>query len=295
MSPPGLALAAATCYSVSQLAVRLGTRGLSPFGGLLVSLYAGTFVLGLAVVIRGFGRPDPVALVVFALAGLLGPGLARLASITSVSRIGATRTVPIIAAFYPLMSGTLGAVLLAERLTALRVAGILLMLGGIWLAVRASQAQPSSAARTARGARVSFLLLPFLAGSAYGIADYVRKQGLAMLADPLAGAFVGIAVSALIWSVVLVVRGDGPSELGRVRDRDVRWFAASGVLSAVAQLLLFWALLDGDLAVVAPIIASQPIIVAVLVRVFINRMEPVGSAVGLAAVFAAGGTALLTL
>lgn len=294
MSPPALALAAATCYSVSQLAVRLGTRRLSPFGGLVVSLYAGTVMLGAAVAVRGFGSPDPLAFAVFALAGLLGPGLARFASITSVSRIGATRTVPIIAAFHPLISGTLGAVLLAERLTPLRVAGVLMMLGGIWLAVRATR-QPVSAEVMASGVRVSFLLLPFLAGSAYGIADYVRKQGLAMLADPLAGAFVGIAMSALIWSVVLVARGDGRSVLGRLSDRDVRWFALSGILSAIAQLFLFWALLDGDLTVVAPIVASQPVIVALLVRMFINRIEPVGPSVGLAAVFAAGGTALLAL
>ncbi|MFA9446099.1 EamA family transporter [Egicoccus sp. AB-alg6-2] len=296
MSAPALALAAATCYSLSQLAVRLGTRRIAPSTGLLLSLYSGTLMLGIAVAIRGIGRPDPRALVVFGLAGLLGPGVARFASITSVSRIGATRTVPIIAACHPLVSVTMGAVLLAEELTVLRVAGIALMLSGIMLAVRAGRSSDQRRPlEVTRWARLSFLVLPFVAGATYGLADYVRKAGLELFADPLAGAFIGITVSALTWTAAMAFSGRAKGLLARITDRDVRWFLLSGVSSAGAQVLLFWALLDGELSVVAPIVSMQPIIVALLVRVFINRIERVGAAVGIAALFAAGGTALLSL
>lgn len=291
MSAPLLALGAASCYSMSQVAVRLGTRRMAPSTGMLSSLYAGSAVLGLVLMLRGVERPSLPAVLLFMLAGMLAPGVARLASITSVARIGATRTVPIISAFYPLLSVVIGAVLLAERLTVLRLVGIALMLAGILLAVRATR--PSgSRDETAAARRLSFLLLPFVAGAAYGVADFVRKQALGLFADPLAGAFIGITISAVIWSLIFRIRGDRPLA-GRWGDREILWFVASGVCSAAAQVLLFRALLDGDLAVVSPIVSMQPVIVALLVRLFLNRIEPVGLAVGMAAVFAAGGTALL--
>ncbi len=302
MSPALLALGAALSWSVSHVFVRLGSRNIRPLPGVVLSLSSSFVVLMVGLLVRGVVRPSMTAVLVFALAGVIGPGFGRFFVATAISKIGVTRTAPVQSAAQPIMTVLLGVFVLSEVVAISRLAGVVLTLGGVLAVVVSGQREAGRRNLDSHGAPVPLglqglrvLLWPIGAGSAFALSDLVRKQGMQIMNDVLFGASLGVAVALVIWGVVLVVRGEGPEFLRSVRTRDARWFMASGAASGVAQVFILAALLDGDLSMVGPIVSTQPIMTAIIARTFINKVEKVGLIVGMAAVLAAIGTYLISL
>ncbi len=307
MASPLLALCAAMSWSISHLFVRLGSRSVAPLVGVVLSLASSSIVLSIALLIRGVVRPELGALGFFVLAGMIGPGLGRILSINAISRIGATRASPVQAAAQPIMTVVLGVFVLSETVGLSRFAGIALTLTGVLIVVRSGQrnaardAAVASAAAgdtlTTTGIRTSLkvLLWPLGAGAAFATADLVRKGGMQVMDDAFFGGATGVLVALTIWGTVLVVRGQGPTLLEHARSANAKWFMASGAASGAAQVFVLSALRDGDLSLVGPIVSTQPIIIAIIARILMNRLEKVGLAVAVAAMLAAAGTILISL
>jgi drug/metabolite transporter (DMT)-like permease len=134
-----LVMIAVLCYSVSvNLAVPLQQR----YGTLRVMLR----VLIVATVLTAPGgvpgiasaTPDLGAIASVSVLGFLGTGLAFVAMGTLVGRVGATRGA-ITTYLMPVVSITLGAVVLDERIPGPARVGIVLVLGGAWLVTRAER------------------------------------------------------------------------------------------------------------------------------------------------------------
>ena len=302
MSSPLLAACAALAYSLSQIFVRLGSRSVRPLSGVVLSLGSSVIVLIVALTIRGWVSPNLTAVAAFALGGLLGPGLGRILSITAISRIGATRASPVKAAAQPIVAVMLGVVVLSETLELSRVFGILVTLSGVLIVVRSGQ---RTSAPTGTGAvegqvrppiihGLSVLLWPLAAGTAFSTADLVRKSGMQVMDDAIFGGSVGVTVALSIWGTVLIMRGQGSAFVRDIGTSDSKWFLASGMASGAAQVFMLSALRDGDLSLVGPIVSIQPILIALISRVFIQRLEKVGIAVIAAAVMAVAGTILIS-
>lgn len=273
-----------------------------PLSGVVLSLGSSVTVLVAALAIRGDVRPDVTAAAVFALGGMLGPGMGRILSITAISRIGATRASPVKSAAQPIVAVMLGVLVLSETLELSRFVGILVTLGGVLIVVRSGQRTSSPIAGKAvdvqvrppivHGLRV--LVWPVAAGTAFATADLVRKGGMQLMDDAVFGGAVGVGVALGIWGTILLVRGEGPALVRDIGTQDSRWFLASGMASGAAQVLMLSALRDGDLSLVGPIVSIQPILIALISRVFIQRLEKVGVAVIAAAVMAVAGTILIS-
>jgi drug/metabolite transporter (DMT)-like permease len=306
MTSSVLALCAATSWSLSHVFVRLGSRSVAPLAGVVLSLASSSFVLVIALAIRGDVDPNLLAVGLFALAGMTGPGLGRILSITAISRIGATRASPVKSAAQPVIAVVLGVVVLAETVELTRLTGIALTLTGVVLVVVSGQrAQASTFGSPRQGGamstrapalrNLSVLLWPIGAGTAYALTDLTRKNAMQVLDDAFLGGAIGVLVALTIWGTVLVTRGGAPSLWRDLRSQNSIWFLVSGTASGAAQVFVLSALRDGDLSLVAPILAVQPILIAIFARVFINRLERVGIAVAGAALLATAGTALISL
>lgn len=304
MTAPLFAACAALAFSLSSVFVRLGSRSVLPLIGVVLTLLSSLTVLTVALVIRGPAQPDLMAVVLFAAGGLLGPGLGRFISITSITKIGATRAQPINSAAQPLVAVMLGVFVLSETLALTRVAGIAMTLAGVLIVIRSGQRTAARAANEpALDRRENPIIVttprvfmwPVAAGTAFAAADLFRKSGIDRLDDTVLGAVIGMSVAVTIWGTVLLIRGQGPALLGGIRSHDSRWFLASGAASGTAQVLVLSALRDGELSLVGPILAIQPILLALLARIFIQRLEAVGLAVATAAVLAVVGTVLISL
>lgn len=298
MPPELLALIAATGYAGGQVAVKHATANGSVFIGLLVSLATGTLLVGgLALAAVDDWRIPLLPVILFAIAGIAGPGIARLLSMRSVRDNGATVTTPVIASLHPLVATAGGVFLFDETVGLSRILALLLVVSGIWMTVRGGSANrpravprevPTPSWRAGRYALVS----PMLAGGAYAAADVFRKLALGVYAEPLVGAAIGLLVAFLLWGGLFAGRATFRQRLRL--STSVKWFCLSGILSAAAQISLFVALRDGELGVIAPIVASQPVILTILSVLLLRKLEHLRPGTVIGAFVVSGGVAYLS-
>ncbi|MFC6974654.1 EamA family transporter [Halomicroarcula sp. GCM10025709] len=148
----GFAVLAAVALAAQSLAVRVSTRTRS-----LTDLVAGVFAVNLLVLLPVtavvYGPPYGLtarSVVAFAVGGLLGSLLARVALFVGIQRLGASRAEPLKSTF-PLVA-VLGAVLLLdEPLTTTLAVGVVLLVGGAVAVSWDTRASPSLPRGDARG------------------------------------------------------------------------------------------------------------------------------------------------
>jgi uncharacterized membrane protein len=74
----------------------------------------------------------------------------------------------------------------------------------------------------------------------------------------------------MVWSIAHIL----PPVRRRFRiGTDAWWLVVSGVFMGVAILLLFHALAQGDVSLVAPVIGTQPLFVLVLSAMLLRNLE----------------------
>lgn len=137
-----LVLGAAAIYAVAPLIVKRGFGGVPPVG-----VAAGTMVVSAVVWapwaladLPSHGLPITSWLALAAL-GAGGTGIAFLMFYELIAEVGPARA-SVIAYVAPLFSVLYGVLLLDERFTGWTLAGMVLILGGSWLAARRSTLEP---------------------------------------------------------------------------------------------------------------------------------------------------------
>ncbi|MGH3011401.1 MAG: EamA family transporter, partial [Gaiellaceae bacterium] len=137
MSAVLLALASAVCFGALTVAIRVALRGLpEPDIAAAATTVVAVLVALLAVVFEpGTGElARPKELVVFALAGLLAPGVSQIFLVLAIRDVGAGRT-SVVVGSAPLFAATLAILLLDEPFEWPLALGAFLIVGaGILLA-----------------------------------------------------------------------------------------------------------------------------------------------------------------
>lgn len=275
-----LAVIAAVMYAASQIAFRRGLEHMRLMSGLLVSLGFGLGVLLLAALLRGW-QPIPVSAALwFVGAGLLAPGVGRLASIGANERLGPSTSTPIQSSIGPILASGGGLLFLHEPVDLTRAVAVAMIILGVWdLAIRTqhisadAELEPGPKSRPGRTVHWRWGVgLAGVAGLAYGASDLMRKQGLNILPTPAIGATLSVATSFLVW---LALAAAAPRIRSQLQGgRGAGWFALGGAFTAFAQLAQFSALGAGDVSVVNPIVNAQPLAVIALSAVLLRRLEP---------------------
>lgn len=272
-----LAGASAVLFAGSHIASKRGVQDTSVISGLLISLLTGWLVLIGAVLVDPPGEISLTALWILAVAGAVAPALGRAGAIAGVARLGPSVSVPVQASVYPLFAVTAAFLFLGERAGVPRVVGVVAIVIGVWMLAQRG-AEPTAPdldvppkVRLPARSRMPAFAFPVIAGLAYGGSDVIRKQALERQHDPTFGAMVAVGTAAVIWLLATAL-------LPRVRSRlragpQARWFALSGVLTSFAMLSHFHALDTGDVSVVSPIVAAQPLVVFVLSALFLKGLE----------------------
>jgi drug/metabolite transporter (DMT)-like permease len=134
---------------------------------------------------------------------------------------------------------------------------------------------------------------PVAAGTFYGLADLVRKTGLERLEEPALGALIGVGTAFFMW-VALAAAVPGVRRRISVGEGWV-WFGFSGVFASSAILLLFYALRLGNVSVVSPIVASQPLVVVAVSATFLRRLETVNLRTVVGAITTVAGSVLVAV
>ncbi len=309
-----LAVLAAIGFAAALVSVKRGLVDSSLIAGVLLSLSASwvvTLVFALLASVQGI---TAVAVALFALSGLSAPGISRYASMTGVDRLGPSTSAPIQAGIRPVLSVVGGVVLLSESVGLLQVAGVaLITLGVVGLSqapdeeevVHPPDSAPghtpgtdspeTSSLRTRSWTRRirPAVVWPLLAGACYSVSDVLVKAGVNRVAEPVFAAMVATTVALGLWIVLVVaVR---PLRADVHVGRGAGFFLLTGSFGALSVISLFHALEMGEVSVVGPIVATSPLAVLLLSRLFLRDLERIHAATVTAAIAVVAGAVVLSV
>lgn len=152
---------------------------------------------------------------------------------------------------------------------------------------------PAETPAQARNRTLLGVAFAFTAAAAYGSSQVLARQGVSDLAPPLVGSLV-----ALFWGTLgfglMAVRGLRAAPIGNFR-RGVLLFGTAGIFSAIGVVLMFQALSRGEVVVVSPVLATNPLFTLVLAAVFLRGVERITPRIVVGALLVVLGVAVLSL
>ncbi len=164
----------------------------------------------------------------------------------------------------PLFAALFGILLLGELMTWPVAVGTLAIVAGIALLAR------GGGSRT--GWPLWALLLPIGATFIRSFGHAMTKYGMESLPSPLFAGMIGVTVSL---GVALATQRSGRREVPAPwRFRTHYWFVFAGLANATGLLSLNFALRQGELITVVPVVAASPVITLLLSQ-FLFRNEAI--------------------
>ena len=275
------AVAAAAGLGAAMITTRLGLRYATPLAGAAIGVPSTTLMFWcLAPFLLDTGGFSLRAASLFALVGLFFPAAVTLLTYTGNQRMGPTIT-SAVSCTTP-MFALAGAVLfLGEALSAGNVFGTAVIVLGMLVLSWTGGAR-------ARDWPLWALALPVAAAAIRALAQVLTKAGLALWSNPYAAGLIGYTVSA---AVILAAARIGGAPKGADR-RALPWFVATGFLNGASLFLMYLALVEGQVSLVSPIVATYPLFTLGL-SLLLLRHERITPRVALGAVLTVSGVALL--
>jgi drug/metabolite transporter (DMT)-like permease len=249
-----LAVLASVCFGVGLVTSRVGLRTLDARSGAAISIpvAAVLFLLAAPFAIEPAGF-DLRAVLLFAAIGVFFPALVTLLTFRSNEELGPTVT-GAVSGTAPVFALAGAALVLGERIppeAAVAAVGV-----GVGIALM-------SWSRTGvrRGFAGRALLLPFSSALIRGLAQVGAKAGLALWPSPFAAGLIAYSMSSI--TVVGIDRARR-TERAPLTARNLAWFGLTGLLNGGAVLLLYTALTMAPVSTVAPLVATYPLVTAVV-------------------------------
>jgi DME family drug/metabolite transporter len=271
-----LALSSALLSAAATVLIRQGLRGYGPITGVWLNMLVGTICLWAAVVFTGgLGRPTPLAVGLFVLAGLIGTVAGRLLRFMAIEAVGASIT-GAFANVTPLVSSALAILLLGEDVTLPVVLGTLVIVAGATLL---------SFGGRSLGVRPVQLWLPILSATCFGIVAILRKVALGGMA-PVPGTAVNVTTALVAFTGYLLASGQAGAMA--CRGPSLAYFVAAGVTENAGVFLVVLALSLGTVSVVAPLTNVTPLFVIAFSLLFLRGIESLNARV-------IGGSALIVV
>jgi len=272
MTAVALALGSAALFGAMTVAVRLGVLRTNDarLGAAVTALVA----LGVALLATPFGSGtfDPHDLAIFALAGLLGPGVSQLLFTLAVRDAGAARASVVVGAA-PLVTVALGVFVLDEPVDLVILAGAALIVAG-GTALAWERVRPESFKTIGMAWAVGCTLI-FASRDTF-VRWFSGETPVASTAGAAATLFGGSLV------LVLVARRS-PWRRGLP-------FVPAGLFFGLSYVCLFEAYYRGRDSIVSPLVATESLWGVLFASLFLRRSELVGRRLVLGAgLIVAGG------
>ena len=249
-----IALLSSVFFAVAMITSRVGLRTLDARSGAAISIPTATilFVVAAPFALDTTGF-DLQAVLFFAAVGLVFPVSVTLLTFRSNELLGPTVT-SAVSGTAPLFALLTASLFLGERVPAQAAVSALGVVAGVALLSWKKDAL--------RPGFIGWVLLWPLAGAVVrGFAQTGAKAGLLLWSNAFAAGMIGYLVSCTVVIVADRLRGSARPKLSR---RDVTWVAVTGALNGGAVLLMYFALSMAPVWVVAPIIASYPLLTAII-------------------------------
>lgn len=256
----GLAICSSLCFGIALVTGRVGLRVLDARSGAAISIPTAAllFVIAspFALNLHGF---DIRAVLLFATVGLFFPAIVTLLTFRSNALLGPTVT-SAVSGTAPLFALLSAGLLLGEQVPAQAAVSAVGVVVGVALL--------SWKRGAARNVFLGWTLLWPIAGAVVrGLAQAGAKAGLLLWANPFAAGLIGYVMSSA--TVVGADRFRRSSDQ-RLTRPGIAWFAVTGILNGGAVLLMYAALSMAPVWTVAPIVASYPLVTAILGAILLH-------------------------
>ncbi len=257
-----LAVSSSLCFGLALVTSRIGLRSLDARSGAAISVPTATLLFALAAPFAldtaGFTLR---AALWFAGVGVFFPALVTLLTFRSNEQLGPTIT-SAISSTTPLFAVLAAVWLLGERISGHALLACLAIVGGaIVLTWKQSAVRP--------GFTGWALLWPVAGAVVRGLAQAGAKAGLVLWPSPLAASLIGYTVSS---AAVIGTSALGRSKRPALTRPGLAWFVLTGALNGGAVLLMYGALSLAPVSLVAPVVATYPL-VTVLLSALVLREE----------------------
>ena len=262
-----LALFSAMAFGLSVTLVR---KNLDKSNFIYISLtitIMGNIVLWpLALAFTDLSAVNLEGLLLFVLAGLFAPGIARLFYYKGMETAGISANSSIFAT-YPLYTSIVAVLLLGEVLTTENWVGLVCIIVGVVSVGRiVNRGEASYRNATKKG-----LIVPVLGSLTFAFSYIVRKEALNIYNQPLLGVAVGYLTALIVYLLVIAFsKHTGTSKFSR---NDLKMFWKPGVGMAVGWLLSFFALSQEMVSIVAPVLQAELLFVLLFTYIFLRKIE----------------------
>ena len=256
-----------------------------PWLGAAVSVPTSTLLFWcLAPFFVDITKANMQAAILFACVGLLFPATVTLLNFES-NRLMGPNVAGAISGLAPVFAALLALALLGESIHFLQFLGITAIVAGVMFMYREQR-------QNLQRWSPWMLSLPLAAAAIRGAVQPVIKLGLGHWPSPIAAVVIGYTISSAVLIFAAFVRNRKP--VRRFDPRGVLWFAAVGLCNGLAVLSLYAALGRGPVTLVAPLVASYPLVTLLLSFVFLKH-EHVGPQLVAAVAVIVGGVVLLII
>jgi drug/metabolite transporter (DMT)-like permease len=259
-----LAMLSSVCFGIALVTGRVGLRTLDARSGAAISIPTATLLFAVAAPfalhVDGFSVG---ASLLFAVVGLFFPAIVTILTFRSNEELGPTVT-SAVSGTAPLFALLAAGLLLGERIPTQAAAATVAVVAGVGLlSWNQSGVRPGFAGWS--------LLWPVSGAMVRGLAQVGVKAGLLLWPSALAASLIGYAVSS---ATVIAVNQLGRSDRPKPTRRSISWFAVTGILNGSAVLLMYAALSLAPVSLVAPVVATYPLITAVASAVVLDKEPP---------------------
>ena len=266
MIGPVLALLSAVASGLSVVLVSKYSKKSNAFNVSLIITCVGTVILWpLAVLLTDLGSANLEGIMLFAVGGVLSPGLVRLLYYRGLRTVG-TSVNSSIFSIYPLYASLLAVLMLNEILSLENWAGILCIVLGV-VSVEMSSREISSGNRFAR----RDFIFPILGGLTFGVSSIIRKYALDAYNAPVMGVAVAHTFALLPYLLMLMLSTSTRNELSL--KRDLRFFWIAGIGQALSWILSFYALSYEGVSIITPLLSVEPLFVAFFAYLYLKELE----------------------
>jgi len=227
-----------------------------------------------------------LSLGIFALSGVLTPGLVRLLYYQGMKKLG-TPVNSSLFSVYPLYTSLLAHLFLLEVFLPINWLGILLIFFAAIAVEWSAREININGTRRNRD-----LLFPLLGGLALGAGSILRKFGLDLFNAPILGVAVAYTASLVPFLLIFIFSRTTRTEISLKRDFRLFWVA--GIGQAVTWVLAFYALSFDQVSIITPLVSTEPVFVAVFAYLYLRKIERISKKLLVSIVLTVIGVVLVT-
>lgn len=263
MLPIVFGLLTSLCFAIASLLAQRGYhQGAAPWGAWLTIATNAVFLLGAHFLLSSETRLLVNENLIFVAVGLAVPGVTRVLSFRGIRTMGSSITSTIVNTT-PMFSTVLAIVILHERPAPLVLLGVALTVCGLitvsWGGEKTSYKKTE-------------LVYPFLCALLFSMKDIAVRWGLGDgTGQPILAA--GIAALTSTVEIFLITRFLYGEKFVWPAPRVCGWFIASGMFTGGSFLFMYVAYSLERVSIVAPLINSYTVFVALLTPVMAREIE----------------------